>query len=178
MRNVVIIILAIFSIQKACSQRSDLSFGLTPKYRANGYGLDFSANYYHTVTDYYHLSHVASFAKEQPDSTVEYPYEDYLLNLGYFTTISTWTNRGFSIFFGGGVSAGYEKINEGKPKVLFEVQIPESGFVYGVFASFEQDFFLTNSLSLIIPMEGIYHFNSKVDKSMLLLGAGIRLYLK
>nr|WP_298794475.1 conjugal transfer protein TraO [uncultured Allomuricauda sp.] len=178
MRRAIIAVLTIFSIQQVLSQRSDLSFGLTPKYRANGYGLDFSANYYHTVTDYYHLSLVASFAKEQPDSTVEYPYEDYLLNLGYFTTILTWSNRGFSIFFGGGVSAGYERINGGKPEALFEIQIPESGFVYGVFASFELDFFLTDSLSLIVPVEGMYHFNSKVDKSMLLLGAGIRLYLK
>lgn len=170
--------MTIISIQQGLSQRSDLSFGLTPNYKANGYGINFSSNYYHNTTDYYHLSLVATFSKEQPNATVEFPYEDYMLNLGYFTTIFSWPNRGFFIFFGGGASIGYEKINEGRPDVVFEYQIPNSGLVYGGFASFEMDFFLTDALSLIVPMNGIYHFNSKVDKSMLLLGVGIRYYLK
>ena len=178
MRRIFVIALVIVSIQQGHSQRSDLSFGLTPNYRANGYGVSFSSNYYHNVTDYYHLSLVVTFSMEQPDATVEFPYEDYLLNLGYFTTILTWPNRGLSIFFGGGASIGYENINNGEGDILFINQIPESGFVYGAFASFEMDFFLTGSLSLIVPMNGIYHFNSKVDKSMLLLGVGIRYYLQ
>ncbi|MEX0315882.1 MAG: conjugal transfer protein TraO [Allomuricauda sp.] len=178
MRKVFIAILIIVSIQETYSQRSDLAFGLVPSYRANGYGINLKVNRYHNATDYVQLSLIATFAKEQPDAAIEFLYEDYIVNLGYFTTVLTWPNRGFSIFFGGGASGGYEKINNGEPNVVFENQIPKSGLVYGGFASFELDFFLSNSFSLIVPVTGIYHFNSKVDKSMLLLGAGVRFYLK
>ncbi len=173
----ILLLLFVVSLQKMHCQRSDLSFGLTPNYRANGYGISLSANYYHTVTDYFQLSLTTTFSKEQPDAAVEYPYEEYMANFGYFTTILTWPTRGFSVFFGGGASGGYESINKGRPEIIHEIQIPESGMVYGVFASFELDFFLSDSFSLIAPINGVYHFNSKVDKSMLLLGAGIRWYL-
>ena len=178
MRRIFVIVFVIVSVQQVSSQRSDLSFGLVPLYKANGYGVNLNSNYYHSVTDYYHLSLIATFSKEQPNAAVEFPYEDYLLNVGYITTILNWRNRGLSIFFGGGTSIGYELINNGEADILFINQFPESGFVYGGFASFEMDFFLSDSLSLVVPITGMYHFNSKVDNSILLLGVGIRFYLQ
>ena len=153
-------------IQKTYSQRSDLSFGLAPNYKANGYGISFSVNNYRSDTDYFHLSVTAVFSNEQPDATVEFPYEDYLLNLGYFTTILSRPNRGLFMFFGGGASMGYEYINKGKADVIYGYQIPKSGMIYGGFASFETDFYLTDSFSWFVPMTGFYHVNRNLNLSL------------
>ncbi|MEM9361020.1 MAG: conjugal transfer protein TraO [Bacteroidota bacterium] len=160
------------------AQRSPSSLSLSPLYKVNGYGVGGSFNYYHNASDYLQLSVIAAFSEEQPNSAVEFPFEDYLANLGYFTTVLTSPRRGISIFFGGGPSVGYELINDAIVEVSFGIQTPESTFVYGAFASFEMGFYLTDSLSLIIPTTGIYHFNSEVEDVKLLLGLGIRFYLK
>ena len=84
---------------------------------------------------------IAAFSEEQPNSAVEFPFEDYLANLGYFTTVLTSPRRGISIFFGGGPSIGYEVINDNMAEVSFGIQTPEINWVYGAFASFEMDNF-------------------------------------
>jgi len=164
-------------IPKMYSQRSGLSFGLAPSYKANGYGISFSADNYWSDTDYAHLSITAVFSNEQPDATVEFPYETYLLNLGYFTTILSRPNRGLFMFFGGGPSIGYEYINKGEIDIVYGYQIPKSGVIYGGFTSFEMDFYLTDSFSLFVPISGFYHLNGNLNKAILLVGAGIRYYL-
>lgn len=159
------------------AQRSNASFGVLPIYKVNGYGISGNFNYYHNATDYFQISLVAAFSEEQPNSAAAFPFEDYLVNLGYFTTVLTSTKRGISIFFGGGPSLGYEIINDNMVEVSFGVQTPESTWVYRAFASFEMNFYLTDSLSLIVPTTGIYHYNSEVEEIKLLLGLGIRFYL-
>ena len=171
-------VLLVLPIQKVQSQRGDFSFGLAPSYKANGYGISFSVNNYRSATDYVHLSITAVFSNEQPDATVEFPYEDYLLNLGYFTTVLSRPNRGLFMYFGGGASTGYEYINKGETDVVYGYQIPKSGMIYGGFASFEMDFYLTDSFSLFVPISGFYHLNSNLNNAVLLVGAGIRCYLK
>ncbi|MEM8847021.1 MAG: conjugal transfer protein TraO [Bacteroidota bacterium] len=160
------------------AQRSISSLSLSPLYKVNGYGVGGSFNYYHSTSDYLQLSMIAAFSEEQPNSAVEFPFEDYLVNVGYFTTVLTSPRRGISIFFGGGPSVGYEIINDDIVEVSFGIQTPESTWVYGAFASFEMDFYLTDSLSLILPTTGMYHFNSEVEDVKLLLGLGIRFYPK
>ncbi|WP_422859186.1 conjugal transfer protein TraO [Flagellimonas sp. S174] len=164
-------------MQQSIAQRSNFSLGIAPNYKVNGYGISGNLNYYHNTTDYFQLSIVAAFSEEQPNSAVEFPFEDYLVNVGYFTTVLTSPRRGTSIFFGGGPSVGYEIINDNVVEVSFGVPIPESTFVYGVYASFEMNFYLTDSLSLIVPITGIYHHNSEVEEIKTLLGLGIRFYL-
>ncbi|MEM9077007.1 MAG: conjugal transfer protein TraO [Bacteroidota bacterium] len=159
------------------AQRSDASFGVLPVYKVNGYGISGNFNYYHNATDYFQLSLVAAFSEEQPNSAVAFPFEDYLVNIGYFTTVLTSPRRGISIFFGAGPSLGYEIVNNDVVEVSFGIQTPESIVVYGAFASFEMDFYLTDSLSLIVPTTGVYHYNSEVEDIKLLLGLGIRFYL-
>jgi len=164
-------------INKASAQRSVFSFGVTPHYKVNGYGVSANFNYHHNPTDYFQLLLIAAFSEEQPNSTVKFPFEDYLANFGYFTTVLTSRRKGISIFFGGGPSAGYEIYNDGIIDTSFGIQTPESTFVYGAFASFEIDIFLTEAFSMVIPTTGIYHFNSEAEKMKLLLGVGIRCYL-
>lgn len=164
--------------QQIHSQRSNFSVGAVPSYKADGYGIHINLNHYHSSTDYLQASFVAAFSKEQPNSGVEFPYNDYVFNLGYFTTVLTSPKRGFFIFFGGGPSIGYEYINNGETSFPFDASKAESGFIYGVSASFEMDFFISQSLSLITPINGFYHFNSDLNNSMVLLGVGIRYYLK
>ena len=174
----ILLILLIVPAQQNLSQRSNFSVGLVPSYKTDGYGINTNLNHYHNTTDYFQVSFVATFSKEHPNSGVEFPYEDYLFNLGYFTTVLTLPRRGFFIFFGGGPSIGYKYINNGETDFPFDASMAESGFIYGGFASFEMDFFLSDSLSLITPINGFYHFNSDLTNSMLLLGIGIRYYLK
>ncbi|MBO0321195.1 conjugal transfer protein TraO [Muricauda sp. CAU 1633] len=170
--------LFLISIQQIHSQRSNFSVGVVPTYKTDGYGIQLNVNHYHSTTDYLQVSLVAAFSKEQPDSGVEFPYHDYLFNLGYFTTILTSPKRGFFIFFGGGPSVGYKYINNGETEFPFDAVTAESSFIYGGFASFEMDFFLSDAFSLFVPTSGFYHFNSDLNDTMLLLGVGIRYYLK
>lgn len=170
--------LFLISIQQIHSQRSNYSIGVVPTYKTDGYGVQLNVNHYRSTTDYLQVSLAATFSKEKPNSGVEFPYHDYLFNLGYFTTILTAPKRGFFIFFGGGPSVGYKYINNGETEFPFDALTAESSFIYGGYASFEMDFFLSDAFSLIVPIHGFYHFNSDLNDTMLLLGVGIRYYLK
>ena len=174
----VLLLMFMVPVQQALSQRSYLSIGAVPTYKTDGYGIQLNSNYYHNATDYFQVSLAATFSKETPNSGVEFPYEDYFLNLGYFTTVLTSPKRGISFFFGGGPSLGYKYINNGDTFFPFDAIEAESGFIYGGYASFEMDFFISDGFSLIVPINGFYHFNSDLNDSTLLLGAGLRYYLK
>ncbi len=164
--------------EQGFSQRSYLSIGAVPTYKTDGYGIQLNTNYYHNATDYFQVLLAATFSKETPNSGVEFPYEDYFLNLGYFTTILTSPKRGISFYFGGGPSLGYKYINNGDTFFPFDAIEAESSFIYGGYASFEMDFFLADAFSVIVPINGFYHFNSDLHDSTLLLGAGLRYYFK
>lgn len=173
-----LLVALILPVQQNFSQRSNFSVGAVPSYKTDGYGVQLNLNHYHSTTDYMQASLVAAFSKEKPNSGVEFPYEDYLFNLGYFTTILTSPKRGISFYFGGGPSVGYKYINNGETDFAFDALKAESSFTYGGYASFEMDFFISDAFSLIIPINGYYHFNSDLNDSTLLLGAGLRYYLK
>jgi hypothetical protein len=164
--------------EQGYSQRSYLSVGAVPTYKTNGYGIQLNANHYHSTTDFLQLSLVATFSKEMPNAGVEFPYDDYWFNLGYFTTVLTSPKRGISFYFGGGPSVGYKHINNGETEFPFDAVEAESSFIYGAYASFEMDFFISDAFSLIVPINGYYHFNSDLNDTTLLLGAGLRYYFK
>ncbi|WP_067034892.1 conjugal transfer protein TraO [Allomuricauda sp. CP2A] len=170
--------LVLVTLEQIHSQRGNFSVGVVPTYKTDGYGIQANLNYSRSTTDHLQASLAATFSKEQPNSGVEFPYEDYLFSLGYFTTVLTSPKRGFFIFFGGGPSVGYKYINNGETEFPFDALTAESSFIYGGYASFEMDFFISDAFSLIVPINGFYHFNSDLNDSMLLLGVGIRYYLK
>lgn len=174
----VLLALLLFSFQQVFSQRGNLSLGLVPTYKTDGYGIQLNSNYYHSTMDFMQVSLAATFSKEKPNSGVEFPYDDYLFGLGYFTTILSAPDKGIFFYFGGGASAGYKYINKGNTEFAFDALEAESSFIYGGYASFEMDFYISDAFSLIIPINGYYHFNSYLNDSTLLLGAGIRYYFK
>jgi len=175
----VLLALLIVPFQNALSQRGNLSLGLVPTYKTDGYGIQINANHYHSTTDFMQVSLVATFSTEKPNSGVEFPYEDYLFGLGYFTTILSSPKRGLFFYFGGGPSVGYKYINDGKTDFPFDAPSDaESSFIYGGYASFEMDFYISDRFSLIVPINGYYHFNSDLNDSTLLLAAGLRYYFK
>ena len=176
--HLVLWVLFVISVQQIHAQRSNFSVGVVPTYKTDGYGAQVNLNHYRNTTDYFQAALAATFSKEQPNSGVEFPYQDYLFSLGYFTTVLTSPKRGFFIFCGGGPSVGYKYINNGKTEFAFDAINAESSFIYGAYASFELDFFLSDAFSLIVPINGYYHFNSDLNDSTVLLGAGIRYYLK
>ena len=62
---------------------------------------------------------------------MEFPYDDYLLGIGYFTTILTSPKRGIFFYFGGGPSVGYKYINDGETYFPFDApEEVESSFIY------------------------------------------------
>ena len=73
---------------------------------------------------------------------------------------------------------GYKHINNGETEFPFDAVEAESSFVYGAYASFEMDFFVSDAFSVIVPINGYYHFNSDLNDTTLLLGAGLRYYFK
>ncbi len=73
---------------------------------------------------------------------------------------------------------GYKYINKGETEFDFDAIEAESSFIYGAYASFEMDFFVSDAFSLTIPINGYYHFNSDLNDSTLLPGAGPRHYFK
>ncbi|MEC8830952.1 MAG: conjugal transfer protein TraO [Bacteroidota bacterium] len=102
----VLLVLLIFPNQKTFAQRGNLSLGLVPTYKTDGYGLQLNVNHYHSTTDFIQVSLAATSSKEKPDAGVEFPYEDYLLGIGYFTTILTSPSRGVFFYFGGAHQLG------------------------------------------------------------------------
>ena len=166
----------VISLAQVNAQRSNVSLGIVPTYKVNGYGISANFNYHHNPTDYFQLHLVVAFSEEQPNSAVAFPFENYLANLGYFTTVLSSKRRGISIFFGGGPAVGYEITKESNSQSSFMVEPATQIFVFGAFASFEVDFYLTDALSLVIPTTGIYHYNSAVEEIKLLLGLGLRWY--
>ncbi|NAY91881.1 hypothetical protein GTQ34_08125 [Muricauda sp. JGD-17] len=173
-----LMVLCILLSNQVLSQRTNVAIGMVPNYKTDGFGATLSLNYTRSSTDYLQAAVVAAFSKEQPNSGVEFPYEDYLFNLGYFTTVLSAPRKGIFFYFGGGPSVGYKHINDGNTEFPFDALEAESSFIYGGYASFEMDFFLSDAFSLIIPINGYYHFNSDLNDSMLLLGVGVRYYFK
>ena len=168
--------LFVISFAQVNAQSTNASLGIVPNYKVNGYGISVNFSYYHNPTDYFQLHLVAAFSKEQPNAAVQFPFKDYLANLGYFTTVLTSERRGISIFFGGGPAVGYEITEESRSESSIITQPANQVFVFGAFASFEMDFYLTDTLSLVVPTTGIYHYNSDVEEIKLLLGLGLRWY--
>ena len=160
------------------SQRTNVAVGLVPNYKTDGFGATLSANYTRSTTNHLQVALVATFSKEQPNSGVEFPYKDYWFNVGYFTTILSVPRLGFFFYFGGGPSVGYKHINSGNTEFAFDALEAESSFIYGGYASFEMDFFISDAFSLIVPINGFYHLNSDLNGATLLLGVGVRYYFK
>ncbi|UII81820.1 conjugal transfer protein TraO [Flagellimonas sp. CMM7] len=177
LRCLIFLTLFMISLEQAYSQRSDFFFDIVPSYKTNGYGINGNINYFHSTTDFFRASFVFASSIEQPVAGLEFPYDDYMLSLGYFTTLVTSPKKGFFMFFGGGPSLGYKYINRGETDFPFDAVDAESSFMYGGFATFELDFFLSDTFSIILPITGFYHFNSDLNNTTLLLGAGLRYYL-
>ena len=176
--GLMVLVLCLMLSQPLLSQRTNIAAGLVPNYKTDGFGATLSFTCTRSATDYLQASIVAAFSKEQPNSGVEFPYEDYWFNIGYYTTILSVPRLGFFFYFGGGPSVGYKHINGGNTEFAFDALEAESGLVYGAYASFEMDFFLSDAFSLIVPVNGFYHLNSDLNDATLLLGVGLRYYFK
>ncbi|MEM1260068.1 MAG: conjugal transfer protein TraO [Bacteroidota bacterium] len=163
----------------AMAQRSDVSVGVAPVHVLDGFGGNAQLNFHHKMNDFIQASFLVAAAKEvAPKSGVEYPKNNYLFNLGYFTTAYSSPNGGLSLFIGGGASVGQESINNGSPELEDgSLLLLKGGFVYGGFLSLDLDYFLNDSLSMSFPINGYYHAGSEIDPAMFAVGIGLRYYL-
>jgi len=169
----------LFSVTNTFAQRSKVSVGVSPVLLMDGYGGTAHINFHHKMTDFIQANVFIGLSnKEVASSNVEYPNDNYLFNLGYFTTLFSSPDKGISLFLGGGASLGLEHINQGNLELSDgSILLSEGGFVYGGFASLDLDWFLNESLSLTLPVNGFYHPNSNIDEAMFFVGVGIRYYI-
>ena len=169
----------LFSVSKGFAQRSKVSVGVSPVLLMDGYGAAAHINFHHKMTDFVQANILVGLAtKKVASSNVEYPNDNYLFNLGYFTTLFSSPDKGISLFLGGGPSLGLENVNQGNSELSDgSILLNEGGFVYGGYASLDLDWFLSESLSLNLPVNGFYHPNSNVDEAMFYVGLGVRYYI-
>ena len=160
------------------AQTSKASLGFSGGYVPNGFGIEASFNYNHNRTDFYRVAVLAAIAEEPLETGLQIPYNNYLLNVGYFSKLVNNPSTGVSLAIGGGVSLGYEHINNGE-NLLSDgsILLSESGFVYGLLAGTDFDLFLSNSISLFVPMNFVYQFNSDLGNAIFYGGIGARISL-
>lgn len=157
------------------AQRSKSALGISGGYVPEGFGLEASMNIYHNLTDHYKIGVMATFSNETLTSGVTVPYNDFLLNAGYFTPLFQSPSSGISFEVGGGVSLGYENVNNGESLLSDgSILLSKSGFVYGISAGTDFDLFLSNSISVFVPFTAIYQFNSDLGSFILYGGLGLR----
>ncbi len=163
----------------AMAQRSDISLGAAPVFVLDGFGGHAQVNLHNASNGFVQASVLIGLANEKVTSLgLEYPKNNYLLNLGYFTRVLSAPNGALSVFIGGGASMGQESLNNGNPELEDgSLLLAEGGFVYGGFLSLDLDYFLTDSLSISIPLNVYYHPDSDLDKTMFAAGIGLRYYM-
>ncbi|WP_421805756.1 conjugal transfer protein TraO [Flagellimonas sp.] len=157
------------------AQRSKTALGVSAGYVPEGYAVEASFNYYNNLTDFIKTGVMVSFSNELLETNIEVPYNNYLVNVGYFTKLVQSPQSGFSAALGGGISLGYEYINNGE-NILSDgsVLLSQSGFVYGLMGGVDLDIFLSSSLSMFLPANFIYQFNSDMGNSIIYAGLGVR----
>lgn len=157
------------------------SVGASIGYTQDGYGFQASYNYHLGRYRYVQGAIFTSFSKqtyETNSNSVDIPYMIMSFNLGYFDTVFRTNNKKFSIYLGGGITGGYESINNGD-KELFNGAIidSESQLIYGGFVASELDFELNNSTSFILRIQEYYHVNSDLGNLIPYVGGGLRYQL-
>ncbi|MDC6367207.1 MULTISPECIES: conjugal transfer protein TraO [Flavobacteriaceae] len=157
------------------AQRSKSAFGVSGGYVPDGFGIEASFNHYHNRTDFIKIATLATLANEPFDADLEIPYQNYLLNAGYYTALMQSPSSGMTFAVGAGISFGYESINNGEQQLSNgSVILSESGFVYGLTAGADYDVFLSSSISLFVPINFIYQFNSDMGNNLIYGGLGLR----
>lgn len=160
------------------AQRSTMSLEFAPGYSQEGFGAKAAFNYYHNRTDYYHLNLIATFSNEKTANQIDIPYNNYLLNVGYFTPVFSNRQNSFSVFVGGGLSVGYETVNKGNTELSDgSLLVSKNQFLYGPYLGVSPDISLSDEFSLIVPMDLFYHFGSDLGGIQFLIGIGARYYL-
>lgn len=160
------------------SQRSKTALGISPGYVPEGFGTMASHNFYHNRTDFVKTSFLATFSQETIDPGITIPYNNFLLNIGYYTPLVKSSNNAITLAVGGGASFGYELVNNNEPNLSNgSLLLSESGFVIGGLVGLDLDVFLSDKLSLLVPLEAFYHLNSDLGSSMFFAGLGLRYYL-
>lgn len=156
-------------------QTSKSSLGLSGGYVPEGFGVEASYVLHTNLSDFIKISALATFAKENSSTGVSIPYNDYLLNIGYYSSLYKSPTSGISLSVGGGASIGYENVNNGESLLSDgSVLTSQSGFVYGLSAGTDFDLFLNDTISLFVPSSFIYQFNSDLGGFIFYIGLGLR----
>ncbi|AWX44792.1 hypothetical protein HME9304_01797 [Flagellimonas maritima] len=159
-------------------QRSKTAVEFAPGYAQEGFGIKGAFNYYHNRTDYLHANILATFSKEKTSTAVTVPYNIFLFNAAYFTPVIKSKDNSNSLYTGGGISLGYESINGNEPDLEDNsLLVSESGLLYGFYGGINADYFLSDSFSLILPIDLFYHFGSDLGNIHFFTGLGVRYHI-
>ena len=171
MKNNLIIAFTILisSFSYAQQKTSSLAFmgGITAEK-----GLGFMGNYTYTSENAnYEFAVLHSIFKEEGENPLT--FSNTTLNIGYLHSVIRNATNSISINIGGGVSGGYESIPTPEDIVL----VSESGFIAGVYGVLQADFYLSDTISILLRAQENYNVISTTGKANPFLAVGIKFNL-
>lgn len=171
MKNYLIIAFTILisSFSYAQQKTSSLAFmgGITAEN-----GLGFMGNYTYTSENAnYEFAVLHSIFKEEGENPLT--FSNTTLNVGYLHSVIRNATNSISINIGGGVSGGYESIPTPEDIVL----VSESGFIAGVYGVLQADFYLSDTISILLRAQENYNVISTTGKANPFLAVGIKFNL-
>ncbi len=175
--KLIIIIIMLTGSLNLFSQDSS-AIGVYGGITQDGYGVLLNYNYYLNRIDFIQAGVYYSSA-EDTLNTIEIPYNDFTIQVGYFTSLLTNKFERLRLNIGGGVLGGYEVVNNGDNTLdNGAIIISDSNFIYGAFGSLEIEYSLgKGDLSLMLKLNQYYHGNSDLGDFVGFAGAGLRYFL-
>ena len=172
MKNNLIIAFAVLisSFTYAQQKTSSLAFmgGITEKK-----GLGFMGNYTYTSENANYEFAVLHSIFEEEEGENPLTFSNTTLNVGYLHSVIRNATNSISINIGGGISGGYESIPTSDDVVL----VSESGFIAGVYGVLQADFYLSDTISILLRAQENYNVISTTGKANPFLALGIKFNL-
>lgn len=159
------------------SQNYSSSIGVLGGYAEDGAAALVNYNYYLDRNNFIQVGAYLSFANDEVRG-YEIPHSVFTLNGAYLTNFYSNRSNDFKFNGGAGLVAGYEIINNGKNTLDNGAIIQDnSKFIYGLMATVEIDYYLSQYLSLTGKYTHYYHINSDLGNFTPFAGVGFRYIL-
>lgn len=140
--------------------------GLGVGYVENGVGISLNVDYYLNRFDYIQTELLLGFASDKVSSLeIKVPYDTFTINGGYFKEVATLNRDAIAFKVGGGVSLGYQIINNGNKDLSSGALIEsDSKFIYGLYIGAESIIYLNETFQTALKYKQFYRPNSDIGK--------------
>jgi hypothetical protein len=164
-------------IQKSKAQSYSDAVSFNAGITQSGFGVALSYNYLVNRHDFIVGGVFGSMAKEKYIDTIDIPYNDFTVTLGYSKNVFFDRLNNFNVNVSAGAVFGYEAINNGDKELSNgAVILSESGFIYGGFIGVEGLYNISEDYSILLNATEFYHANSSLGQFIPFISIGIRYY--